>query len=78
VWTGPDKTKYCTGYFFFFVSEMMEFCHQLTGGGGVNIASSVPCPHRFKELKLDPCTILPPTDQEVGTIDAPLSWRKCE
>jgi hypothetical protein len=50
-------------------------CHQLTGA--VNIAC-VPCPLMSEELKLDPCPIPPPTDEELGTIEAPLSWRKCE
>jgi hypothetical protein len=78
VWTGPDNTKYCTGYFFFFFKDLIDFCHQLTGGGAVNIASCVPCPHMSEELKLDPCPILPPKDEELGTIEAPLFARKCE
>jgi hypothetical protein len=77
-------TTFCMEYYFFMVGEMMDFCHQLTRGGAVNIASCVPCPHmaeellQFFELKLDQCPILPPTDVELGPVGAPLSWRKCE
>jgi hypothetical protein len=65
------------------VGEMMDFCHQLTGGEAVNIVSCVPCPHmteellEFFEIKSDHCPILPPTDVELGAVEAPLSWRKC-
>jgi hypothetical protein len=76
VWTGPDNNKSCTGHFFWFISELMNFCHQITRGGCVNIVACVPCPHEIEGLKVYECPILPPTDEDVGTIQATLQERK--
>jgi hypothetical protein len=79
VWTGPDnKKKYCMGHFFWFISELMNFCHQITRGGSVNIAFCVPCPHEIEGLKVYECRVHPPTNELLGVINADLAWRKCE
>jgi hypothetical protein len=83
VWHRPTRTNHCVERVFFMVANVLAFCHQLTRGGTENLCTCVLCSCvseellQFFEVKYDHCPILPPSDSELGTVGAPISWRKC-